>query len=312
MKKIIYFAVFCLFVCACSDRIEKDEPTKNGVQLTISATIGAPAETKTTYARESVGISVNWEADEAVTLVSFDESGITAIDNFTSTGAAGRTKAEFTGVWNGNPGDKVVALYPALSTGTTLYQNVSIGSSEITISYQEHGLFSDISKLKNWDVMIGEVSITAGTASVTLSRKIAVFEFHISGFYPYDSSDRTGRYLNDVGVSAHSMVAPKLFANEATLAVTKASYSGNPAPSSFQTDYQQPLDPSLKGTGTYYYPVLANGILDEGDRIKISYHYQQRDGRDWEHVYNAASAKILTAPFEVIPGNIYKITGVEL
>ena len=316
MKKIFYTAIASLLLCACSNEVEPIENAKKGVELTMSATISKSAETRTTYTRETVGMTVDWEAEEAITLVSFDDSGITAVDNFTSSGTAGREKAEFTGTWNGNAGDQVICLYPAISTsaGITLFGSIAVGSTSIDVNFPEHALTTNISNIKNWDIMIGSVSISGGTAHVTLDKKTAVLEFVLSGGYPYDSSDRTGRYINAVGVSAYTGTTPTLFAKTASLAVTKSTYTGDIVPATYyQDNYQQNLDPQLKANNvSYYFPVLADGTLSAGDEIKLNYYFQQRDGGTWDHMYNNYNNKSLTSSFTITPGNIYKITGVGL
>lgn len=316
MKKIFYTTIATLFFCACTNEVEQVESVKKGVELTMSATINKSAESRTTYTRQTSGMTVDWEADEDITLVSFGESGITAVDNFTSSGTAGREKAEFTGTWNGNPGDKVICLYPALSTtaGTTLFANVTAESTSINVNFPEHQLTTDISKIKNWDIMIGSVSISGGTAHVTLDKKTAVLEFVLSGGYPYD--DGYGRYINAVGVSAYSGTTPTLFAKTASLAVTKSTYTGDIVPATYyQDNYQQNLDPQLKADNvSYYFPVLADGTLNAGDEIKLFYYFTQRDGTSnpWDHMRNNYNNKTLSASFTVTPGKIYKINGIEL
>ena len=318
MKKFLYMIIASSMLCACSEEAEQIVSAKKGVELTMAATIGKPAETRTTYKRETVGMTVDWEAEEAITLVSFNETGITAIDNFTSSGDAGREKAEFTGTWNGNEGDKVICLYPALSTtaGTTLFANVTARSTSINVNFPEHQLTTDISKIKNWDIMIGSVSISGGTAHVTLDKKTAVLEFVLSGGYPYDYDYGYGRYINAVGVSAYSGTTPTLFAKTASLAVTKSTYTGDIVPATYyQDNYQQNLDPQLKADNvSYYFPVLADGTLSAGDQIKLYYYYTQRDGTQfpWDHMRNNYNNKTLSASFTVTPGKIYKITGIGL
>lgn len=318
MKKIFYTAIASLLLCACSNEVEPIENAKKGVELTMSATIGKSAETRTTYTRETVGMTVDWEAEEAITLVSFDDSGITAVDNFTSSGAAGREKAEFTGTWNGNAGDKVICLYPALSTsaGTTLFGSVTAESTSIDVNFPEHALTTNISNIKNWDIMIGSVSINEGTAHVTLDKKTAVLEFVLSGGYPYVYGEYS-KYIIKVGVSAYSGTTPTLFAKTASLAVTKSTYTGDIVPATYyQDNYKQNLDPQLTtSNGTYYFPVLADGTLSAGDQIRLYYDYKENSGApssSWENIPNNHENKTLSAPFTVTPGNIYKITGVVL
>ena len=314
MKKFLYMIIASSMLCACSEEAEQIVSAKKGVELTMSATIGKPAETRTTYTRQTSGMTVDWEADEEITLVSFGESGITAVDNFTSSGPAGRKKAEFTGTWHGNPGDKVICLYPALSTaaGTTLFDNVTAGSTSINVNFPEHALTTDISKIKNWDIMIGSVSINEGTAHVTLDKKTAVLEFVLSGGYPYDYGVY-GKYIIKVGVSAYSGTTPTLFAKTASLAVTKSTYTGDIVPATYyQDNYKQNLDPQLTtSNGTYYFPVLADGTLSAGDQIRLYYDYKEYSGSSWQNPNNNEN-KTLSAPFTVTPGKIYKITGVVL
>lgn len=315
MKKIFYTSIASLLLCACSNEVEPIENAKKGVELTMSATIGKSAETRTTYTRETVGMTVDWEAEEAITLVSFDESGVTAVDNFTSSGTAGREKAEFTGTWNGNAGDQVICLYPALSTtaGTTLFDNVTARSTSINVNFPEHQLTTNISNIKNWDIMIGSVSINEGTAHVTLDKKTAVLEFVLSGGAPYEYGVY-GRYIIAVGVSAYSGTTPTLFTKTASLAVTKSTYTGDIVPASYyQDNYKQNLAPQLTtSNGTYYFPVLADGTLSAGDQIRLYYEDKEYSGSSWQSIPNNHKNKTLSAPFTVTPGNIYKITGVGL
>lgn len=314
MKKIFYTSIASLLFCACSNEVEQIESAKKGVELTMSATIGKSAETRTTYTRETVGMTVDWEAEEAITLISFDDSGITAIDNFSSSGDAGREKAEFTGTWNGNAGDKVICLYPALSTtaGASMF-SATIGDASIAFTYPAHSPFKNLASLKNWDVMIGDVYINGTEASVSLNRQIALFELSLSGGWR-DSPDY--QQIEKLGIYAASGTEPVLFVNQGTITTTKNTYSGEIVPSSFQGSYYNtPLDYTLykEETIVFYYPVIANGTLGIDDKFIFNcgrvakYGYGGTAER-----FNADVIKTLTAPFTITPGNVYKFPHVDL
>lgn len=292
-------------LCACSEEAEQIVSAKKGVELTMSATIGKHAETRTTYTRETVGMTVDWEAEEAITLVSFDETRITAIDNFTSSGDAGREKAEFTGTWNGNVGDKVICLYPAVSTsaGAAMFSAI-VGDSSIAFTYPAHSPFVNLATLKNWDVMIGNVNISGSEASVVLSRKIAVLEFNFTGGYR-DSPDYF--YIEQIGVSAYSGSDAALFVNQGSIATTISTYTGEITPSSYQDTYYLPLDVRITNSGTYYHPVVANGTLNAGDIINLSCYHVEKWGWNTAERYPNSASMTLTAPFTVASGNVYKM-----
>ena len=116
MKRIItIIAAFAVvLVNSCQKQITEK---KVGVPLTIQASVVAPSGTKTIYDyTDDRTLEGFWYSEEAITVVSFGQSGITAVDTFTSTGEDGRKKAEFSGTWTGNEGDKVICLYPSALT----------------------------------------------------------------------------------------------------------------------------------------------------------------------------------------------------
>ena len=81
---------------------------KEGVPMTIQASVIAPASTKTMYDyTDDKTLEGFWDSEEAITVVSFGQNGITAVDTFTSIGEAGRKQAEFSGT---GPETKVTRL----------------------------------------------------------------------------------------------------------------------------------------------------------------------------------------------------------
>ena len=168
---------------------------KEGVPLTIQASVTPPAGTKTFYEyTDDKTLEGFWKSEESITVVSFGENGITAIDTFTSVGERGRKKAKFSGTWNGREGDKVICLYPAVDTdaGKEIFDGVWKGSPtiymrELSLDYiaVQH---DDIDYVSAVDLMLGEVSISGDFAQVYLEHQFAVFRIEVTlKNFPYDA-----------------------------------------------------------------------------------------------------------------------------
>ena len=320
MKRLT-FILFAAFAALAS--CQKNITPGNGVQLNISAAVSEPTATKTSYEYNSGSqagtISVSWEATEYITVVSIGESGITAVDEFVSTGDAGRTKAEFTGTWNGSVGDKVICLYPALTEGgasgpgAAIFSGVEVGSPSITLNsldlaYSGSNVpVGDPNSIKNADVMVGEVSISETNASVMLNRKISVFRVTVSApsiwwYTPYFE------YVTSIKLSAaNPSSAPAVFATSASLAATKSSYTGEFIPVTFGTMTFGCLIKSDSGSYTYYYPVLAKDELDSGYRINVNGHSTSK-GDDYS---DYPDSKEITSRLHIYPGYVYALNGIS-
>lgn len=311
MKHItILFASALVLLASC----QKDDTnvSNGGVELTISAPLPSNG-TKTSYAynlpsgSEYAGsIAVDWEADESITVVSIGESGITAVNTFTSSGAAGRAVAEFTGTWEGNPGDKVICLYPAISTGR--YTGVTVGATSIGVSFPAHSPDQDINSIKPYDLMIGDVTISGSSATVNLDRKIAVLRLKVSG--AYKDSD-THLYYEQLGVSAtNSEGTPKLFASAGEIATTKATYTGTIVPTDFYSVNRQGVTTVTSEPVYEYVPVMAEGTLDVGDKIFL--YRRCADYNRWQqpatYRFNDEAVKVISASsLTMTPGYVYQL-----
>lgn len=314
MKKATIIFV-CSLLAFASCRKDGIETSKEGIKLTISSTVENPSQsTKTSYiyssGTTSGTIACSWEASEAITVVSIGESGITAVDNFTSTGEAGREKAEFSGIWTGGASDKVICLYPALSTpaGANRYSGVTPGSSTIGLNFQAPSPSRHINKIKDYDIMVGEVKINENKASVALKRQIAVLRLGLSGAFPL--SDGYGKYIIKVGLSAQtSGGVSKLFGTHGTMAAKKSTYTGVFVADAFQGENRPSLDPNQTESGTYYYyiPLFANGTLNENDKINIYYHLREKDGGSKWYNTDYSKIHICTSALNFSPGYIYEI-----
>ena len=297
---------------------QKEGPVASdkGVELTISALVAAPAETKTTYSYtpSEIGLAgtilTSWEATEYITVVSIGEAGITAVDEFCSTGEAGREKAEFTGTWSGNAGDKVICLYPAISTnaGTARFTGVAVGSTVIGVNFPAHGLSQDISTIRDYDIMIGEVAITGTAASVNMQRKISVIRLGVSGAYPYEYGVY-GRYIQKLGIAARSSAGtPKVFASSGTIAATASSWTGEIVPTGFYSNNWNSITQIAKeGIFYHYIPVLVNDRLDAGDILTVCFTDKEYSGTQWYSPWNQFKDKTLASALDFYPGYVYAI-----
>lgn len=294
--------------CTNDDVIENQD---KGRKLTFSAKINANI-TRMAYTESEDGrkIAVDWEAEEKITVVSFNASGITAIDEFTSTGMAGRDVAEFSGTYNGNVGDRKVCIYPALTStvGATRYSGLEIGATAFTVNYPMHAPSKEYSTLKDWDIMIGEITASVSGMEVKLNRQITVLKLGVSGSIPYSSGD--GRYITHIGVAAtDAMDNAKLFAGKGTLNVTTATYTGNLIHSDWYPEHRMQLaaQQTTDGETTYYLPLLADGTLTEGDKLCIYGMSRERWSYGTWEKYNADKIHQLASGKSMLfqPGFMY-------
>ena len=196
MKHIITILTVAAFSAVLLNSCQKAPVEKKGVPLTIQASVVAPTGTKTLYEydTEDRTLKGSWDSEESITVVSFDSDGITAVDKFTSTGERGRKKAEFSGTWTGNAGDKVICLYPAVDSyaGESIFDYVREGSPTIymrNLSTASGALKHDkTSSISDVDLMLGEVLISGDVAHVYLEHQFAVFRIEVTlRYFPYEA-----------------------------------------------------------------------------------------------------------------------------
>lgn len=298
-----------------------------GIPLTISATVGAQTKTAYSYDPESKVMEVSWQEEESISVISFDESGITAIDNFTSTGEEGRDKADFTGTWTGNPGDRVICLYPALSTtaGSRLFGTVSFGDYSIPLNNLPNSLGTLVketpSSLAKADVMVGDVVISGSTASVNLVRQICVFRLTVTCATTAWYDDYYER-VSTVKISVDNAGTPAVIATAGALAVTEDTYTGSFAATAYGTIkytlndfYSSDLNTSGgPKTQVFYAPIFSEGDLEEGYTMRFHYGGRSREGwgASWENVETfdggCVQNKSVTEKRTLEKGKIYGFT----
>lgn len=200
MKKLLVLAAFAavLAVSCQKNEIPASEQKPAGVPMKLIARIDNTS--KVTYEPDGNVLKTNWEASEAISVLTIDGSGnLLAVDNFTSTGVAGRADAVFTGTFTGGETPyKVIAVYPALiydgskyyntdtyadkdgSPWSALY-NAQIGNLYIQFKKMElrQSADNDASHLRNFCVMDGVANtsdIKSNILNVTLSNEMTVIK----------------------------------------------------------------------------------------------------------------------------------------
>lgn len=303
-------------------------PVKSaGIPLTISATVGAQTKTAYSYDSESGIMSVTWREEESISVISFDASGITAIDEFTSSGEAGRDKAEFSGTWTGNPGDRVICLYPALSTtaGSKLFGTVSVGDASISLESLSASVGTlpkeNPSVVEGADVMVGDVLISESTAYVNLVRQICVFRLTVTCSTTAWYEDYYER-VSTVKISVDNAGTPAVIATAGSLAMTTDTYTGSFAATAYGTikytlnDFYDSDLTTRNGptTQVFYAPIFSEGDLEEGYTLRFHYGGRSKEGwgASWESVETFGGGcvqnKSVTEKRTLEKGKIYGFT----
>ena len=295
MKRIITIIAITACAAALLNSCQKTTPEiKKGIPLTIQATKDEPAGTKTIYEydTEDKTLKGSWDSEESITVVSFGRDGITAIDIFTSTGEAGREKAEFSGTWTGNEGDKIICLYPSVDTyaGNSIFDGVRLYSPTIymrNLSTASGALqHDDPSSVSDVDLMLGEVTISGDVAHVNMEHQFAVFRIEVTlRNFPYEAppgSPFDQARINSIRIKCvdpdsdeeeeWGVNGDPVFVRMSGLDVTTGSYTGEPF-----TIERGPLD--------YY-------LLDSGNNSDLTLMDEDGEYSDWLELYNGSGAPI--------------------
>ena len=322
---IVLLVIGIIAFSACNKELLPDKPA--GIPLTISATVGTPTKTAYDYDVDGRTMAVSWNADETISVISFNDTGVTAIDEFTSSGEQGRDKAEFSGTWTGNPGDRVICLYPALSTtpGSRLFGTVSVGDTSIPLNSLTSSVGKIVkdtpSSLAGADVMVGDVTISESNAYVNLVRQICVFRLTVTCSTTAWYEDYYER-VSTVKISVDNGGTPAVIATAGALDVTTDTYTGSFAATAYGTikytlnDFYS-SDLTTSGgpkTQVFYAPIFSEGDLEEGYTMRFHYGGRSREGwgASWESVETFGGGcvqnKIVTEKRTLERGKIYGFT----
>ena len=334
MKRIITIIATTACAAVLMSSCQKTPVEKKaGVPMTIQASVVAPTGTKTLYEydTESKALEGSWDSEESITVVSFDQGGITAVDTFTSTGEKGRSKAEFSGTWHGNEGDKVICLYPSVDTyaGNSIFDGVRVGSPTIymrNLSIASGALQHDDEKsISDVDLMLGEVKISGDVAHVYLEHQLAVFRIEVTlRNFPYEAppgSPFDQARINSIRIKCvdpHSDGDP-VFVRFSCLDVTTGSYTGTPF-----TIERGPQDYYLLTSGynsdltlmekdvvekTFFVPVRFDKDLEAGYELCLQFggtYYDKEEGMNSVTVFPGCDMrKTITSKLPLENGKIY-------
>lgn len=341
MKRII--TIIAAFAVVLFNSCQKTMPgSKEGVPMTIQASVSAPAGTKTLYEydTEDKTLKGSWDSEESITVVSFGKDGITAVDTFTSTGEAGRKKAEFSGTWTGNEGDKVICLYPSVDTyaGNSIFDGVRRYSPTIymrSLSTASGALqHDDPSSISDVDLMLGEVIIDGDVAHVFMEHQLAVFRIEVTlRRFPYEAppgSPFDQARVNSIRIKCidpdseeeeeWGVNGDPVFVRMSGLDVTTGSYTGEPF-----TIERGPLDYYLLDSGnnsdltlmdedvvekTFFVPVRFDKDLEAGYELCLqfggNYYDDEEERRNSVTVFPGCDMrKTITSKRTLENGKIY-------
>ena len=318
---------------------------KEGIPMTIQASVLPPSSTKTMYDyTEERTLEGFWNSEEAITVVSFGRDGITAVDEFVSYGEEGRKIAEFSGTWTGNEGDKIICLYPAVDSyaGNSIFDGVRHGSPTIymrNLSTASGALqHDDPSSVSDVDLMIGEVELGDGDEIyVHFRHMFAVFRIEVTlRNFPYEAPDGSPfdqARINSIRIKCVDPDAEEeeewgvngdpVFVRFSGMDVTTESYTGNPF-----TIERGPQDYYLLDSGnnsdltlmdedvvekTFFVPVRFDKDLEAGYELCFqfggNYYDDEEERRNSVTVFPGCDMrKTITSKLPLENGKIYNFT----
>lgn len=221
MKRLFEFAlVASLAVVSCQKNGTPVNETPAGVPMKLVVSLAE--ETKVSYAPDGNVLKTTWDASETISVITLESSNLVSVDNFTSTGAAGRSKAEFTGTFTGGAAPtRVIVIYPALTDdGTGNYYTAPytdytggtysyLGQAKVGDPYfscsANHELKqtadNDASHLRNYCIMTGAVDIDdikANVLTTTLRNEMTVLKLTVT--FP---ASLKGKKLEKMNIAAY-------------------------------------------------------------------------------------------------------------
>lgn len=226
MRKVIYIlsllTIFMMALVSCTKEPVDQTPSSGGIHMTLGADFNAL--TKASYTPDGSVLKASWDATETISIVTFDaenQGKILTVDNFTSTGEAGRQYAEFSGTYTGGDSPKkIIAIYPALTetdgkyntaqytdyTGTkrVILGNAAIGNKYFAKSENQpliQTINNNAEHLKNYCVLTGVVDtekIKENKLSVSLRNLMTVLKLNLN----FDDS-QIGQKLNKIKIQSY-------------------------------------------------------------------------------------------------------------
>lgn len=268
MKKYIFMAAAMLLAMAsCTNEVEEQTVAKKKT-VTLTATLSNGDETRATYV-DNNGLKATWDATETITVLSLDASNnIIHKDNLTSTGAAGRTSAEFTGTITEDANTKkYICYYPALggvgntvtvSTLPTQYLNWDLGS-------QFQNQDGDLARVAQKSVYNGVATFEGSNMTVNLQAQLTVFKLVLTM-----PDDVIGNSCSGVSISSSRNVfgyGSWYYAYETTLGI---SGSGCTAQANVSLSTPKEITAGDKTVTAYILARMSSDGVQAGDTWTIS------------------------------------------
>lgn len=186
MKKIIIALSIALVVLSACEKKEIAPAQKSeGIAMTLKANIAD--NTKATVVAGATGLKTIWDANEKISVITLDASGnLLTVDTFTSSNAAGATSASFSGVFTGDPSNKIRCYYPALAydeentdyrSSTGLLYEFKTGSPYFRFSISSTQTGSNATDaVSSAMILRGEATVSDGELNTTLNHFISALK----------------------------------------------------------------------------------------------------------------------------------------
>lgn len=303
-----------------------ETPVAEGTPLTIKATIGTDADTKVSYTPDGNVIKTAWESSETISVITVNSDGeVQTIDNFTYTGAGGKTVA-FTGTLSAGATSNIFLLYPALedtpydsgkygspqaydySAAPRAIQGVTIGKSYATFSCSTFSqkANNNTDHLKLACILEGTGTVSGGVLETTMHYISSVIKLDVTlpadavgknvrslQLVAYDSSDIPYEFYKDNSWLYYFEGDP-LIADESQLNFSLGSWSGGT-----QTEL------TLPGTSfTAYIPITPGegAVLGPGgaSKIEVRFYTNQPGG------FKESRMCVPPTNVTIEPGKVYR------
>ncbi len=282
-KSIILLAVVSASLVSCSKTEESRLEVKSGIPMSISASFSDL--TKTSTVADGNVLKTTWDAVDTISIVTLDalEKGqVVAIDNFTSSGTAGRSFATFTGTFTGGASPKkVIAIYPALKKDggkyrtaqhyalntkgglrSSILSDIEIGKNvaKMNVEYpfcQEKN--DECAHLKDYCLMVGNADVSkikSGKLSVSLKNLMMVIK--VQATFPDDCKNQL---LKEVWIGdARNMF---IFESSAYVDLDASPFFGSSAQIHRTRYFKMPTSFKIPDSGivTVYMPCAPLGKL---------------------------------------------------
>lgn len=323
MRKFMIFAALAAVLAISCQKNDNPKPETQGRPMTLIANIGDA--TKVNYTPDGNVLKTTWEAEETISVVSFsvDDHEVASIDNFTSTGEAGRTTAKFTGTFTG-PEDfaGIIVLYPALQEvepgiySTAPYKDYdghmlsTLDRTHIGYYYFDGGYAEplrqvaddDASHLRNYCVMSGitdDSDIKNNILTASLENEMTVLKIHLTVPDAYK-----GKQLQILKIEAFdSEDNTEDFARAATWEYVNIPINHiTGAGGSYKDEaylYSDIIIPE-SGQVTLYFANHLFAPIKAGTKWNFSIYV--------DDAYSAPGTRVFTSDFTLERGNIYRVS----